>query len=1109
MKYQINKTNYCTFDVLAVNRLPARSYFIPYPDRASALAPEPKQKRYASPKVRCLNGDWDFLFYARPAELPDVLDTDAVTFSTMPVPGCWQFHGIDKPFYLNDRYQFPFDPPRIPTEEPVGEVYYWTRENGVVKEVRVTPEDEYNYVGVYRRKLNITKEELEGSRFIISFLGVASCLDLYCGGSFVGYSEGSHNTAEFDLTGFLKEGENELLCVVRRWCTGTYLECQDMFRNNGIFRDVLLRISKKNDVWDIGFKTVKNPDGTYDAAVCCELYPGAEDSSLTVTLAGNGLQETLTAAAQSFGSEAPQRGQSPAGTGQDRRVRVLFQNLPVKEWNAEEPVLYDLFIETEGSCIRQRVGFKTITIDGSVFLINGRKVKFHGVNHHDTGPEEGYAMTPGQIERDVLLCKAFNMDMIRTSHYPPDPLLLELCDEAGLYVVDEADLETHGTFYAKLPPDFDIISNDPVWTAHYLDRVERLYMRDKLHPCVTMWSLGNEAGGCYCQDRMAEWLKERTDIPVHYEGAVRCPRRGYDVISQMYPPAATLHRVGEKCHEVPEFNEKPYFLCEYIHAMGVGPGGGEDYWKEIYNYDNLMGGCVWEMVDHAVLQPDGGYTYGGDHGEFIHDGNFCVDGLFYPDRRPSNGAWAVRHLYRPIRVSWLGGDRFEVFNTRSFTGGDRYGLRLKWSDGLEEMVDVEAGPLERTVMELPVQIHRDACREMGLETILTVETIDFALCEAVSVEQIVIEEKLPEAPREAGRLPLSQVLELKDGTPVIRLDKLAEACGNAGACAAEDEDRAAQSGCGAAKDEVPILTASDPWTILFRAPTDNDRDLNAKAKMGRYIDAVQKVERLEKTDELLRTVTRIELGDAADSDSSGVNVTPIDSPAGMKKEEQDTKQAGLGKAGEQAMGEETAETAVSAKSKPAKAVLTETTTYTLTSRGLLVTCELRPAEDCDRSLLPAWLPRYGKAFALPERFDTVHCLARGGESYADMKEHHPIREMIENVEWMTEPNIRPQESGNRMDCRFAALEDGKLRVTFTAVEYPYELGIKPYTDRALLKMRHRKDEVRTGTYVTLSAFQMGIGTGSCGPETEDAYCYPADAEYRLQFLISAGPAKLL
>ena len=512
--------------------------------------------------------------------------------------------------------------------------------------------------------------------------------------------------------------------------------------------------------------------------------------------------------------------------------------------------------------------------------------------------------------------------------------------------------------------------------------------------------------------------------------------------------------------------------------MGVGPGGGEDYWKEIYHYDNLMGGCVWEMVDHAVLQPDGSYTYGGDHGEWIHDGNFCVDGLFYPDRTPSNGAWTVRHLYRPIRLKWLGGDRFEVFNTRSFSGGNRYGLRLKWSDGLEETEDVTAGPLEKTVMELPVQEHTDACDALGIEAVLTVDIIDFESCEVVGTEQFILKEKLETAPEGAALPDISDVLKIENGVPVICLDRLVVICGEVPEKAAGDPAEGP-----ADKDETAVMKASAPYTVLFRAPTDNDRDLHSKSRLGRFIDAVQTVRSVEETDGELKVETRIELGDET-GDSSGVNVTPVGGPVMNRPENGGAE-------------------------KPAgKAALTDTTTYRLTEKGLLVTAVLRLAEDCEKALLPAFLPRYGKAFALPERFDTVHYLGRGGESYADMKEQHPVRECVENVEWMTEPNIRPQESGNRMDCRFAALEDGKMRVTFTAVEKSFELGIKPYTDTALLAMRHQKDEVRTGTYVTLSAFQMGIGTGSCGPETEDPYCYPADAEYRLQFLITAGPAKL-
>ena len=282
------------------------------------------------------------------------------------------------------------------------------------------------------------------------------------------------------------------------------------------------------------------------------------------------------------------------------------------EWNAEAPVLYTIRYETPTCCVTEKIGFRTVEIQGDVFLINGHRVKLHGVNHHDTSPTNGYTMTPDEIEKDLLLCKAFNIDTIRTSHYPPDPLLLELADELGIYIVDENDLETHGTFSHQLPPTYNSISHDPKWRPRYLDRIEHLYERDKIHgnTAVIMWSLGNESGGYSNTDAMYNYLKERSPLPVHYESAIHCKRQAYDVGSEMYPSVEKVHRVGEHYRKHKRLNDRPYFLCEYAHAMGVGPGNTEAYWQEIYHYDNLMGGCVWEMVDHAVLHPDGTYTYG-------------------------------------------------------------------------------------------------------------------------------------------------------------------------------------------------------------------------------------------------------------------------------------------------------------------------------------------------------------------------------------------------------------------------------------------------------------------------------------------------------------------
>ena len=982
MKYQINTSNYHTFSIFEVNKLPARSYFIPYPDRAGADAVSPKEKRYGSSKVLCLNGRWDFKFYPRPAEMPAVLDTDAVTFDKIDVPACWQFRGYDKPFYVNIRYQFPYKPPVIPTTEKAGKVFSWLGVDQKISPRWKEPDEQYNFVGVYRRFLNIDDPS---KNYVIDFMGVASCMDLYLNGEFVGYSEGAHNIAGFDLSGRLKAGENELVVVVRRWCNGTYLEGQDMFRNNGIFRDVLLRVSEPTDLWDIDAKTVRTGD-TYSLTLKARTL---SNTNVTFTIEGHGVSKTAAAAAK------------------DKSAEVTFSDLKVTEWTAEDPVLYNIYFETAAGCVKERIGFRTVSIDGDVFLVNGRKIKFKGVNHHDTSPTNGYTMTPDEIERDVLICKEFNIDMIRTSHYPPDPLLLELADELGIYIVDENDLETHGTFAHQLPPTYNSISHDPKWQAHYVDRITRLYQRDKVHgnTAIVMWSLGNEAGGFHNTDAMYDYLKARSDLPVHYESAVHCKREAYDVGSEMYPSVQMVHDVGEKKRKQKRLNDRPYFMCEYAHAMGVGPGNTEAYWQEIYQYDSLMGGCVWEMVDHAILHEDGGYTYGGDHGEWEHDGNFCVDGLFYPDRQPSAGAKIMKFIYRPIRVTHLSGDRFEIFNTMAFSNASRYELSFRWNDGSSVTVRPDAEPLSKATVQAAPGKPVDGAQ------IVTVVTTDTKTGKAVAEEQLILAQKVQSAPA---------------------VQKLPEGCTVGGGrliCR--------QGG-------QTVMTTAEQGTLLYRAGTDNDTDPFFRDVMAPYE---------AQTEELVS-------------------------------------------AGETANGWKVVTRVTNKKQK-----FTVTDTYEGVEGGVLVTSVLHCVSG------GGIVPRFGKCFRLDKVFDKVCYVGRCGESYNDMKDQFPIKDVECTVADMTEPNIRPQESGNRMDCTVASVSDGKVRVTFEAVDKPFELGVKPYTDKALCAMKHRKDEVRTGTYVTIQAFQQGIGTGACGPNIMPEFRYSAKQDYTLKFLIRVEAEK--
>ena len=984
MKYRINKSNYHEFNTYKINKLPSRSYFIPYPEKQLADSVSAGNKRYRSSKVMCLNGKWDFRFYPLPADLPDMLDTSEVEWDRIDVPSCWQFEGYDKPFYVNTRYQFPFAPPKIPQEKKVPRTFCWVGADCGMGPVWRSPGKEYNFVGVYR---TFFTADDTSKRRIISLLGVASCADVYVNGSFIGYTEGSHNTAEFDISPDIIEGENELLIVVHRWCTGSYLECQDMFRNNGIFRDVLIRIEEKNDIRDIDFAAVKTA-GCYSAVVKALTYGKNE---VTFTLCGHGLNESRTAVTVNGKAEA------------------CFNNLDVAEWTAEDPVLYDLYYETADTCIKERVGFREITVDGDRFLINGKLVKLHGVNHHDTSCVRGYTLTPEELERDMKLCKEYNIDTVRTSHYPPDPYLLELCDELGIYVVDEADLETHGTYSMQIPPTYNTLSHDPKWEPRYLDRAEHLYQRDKMHPSIIMWSLGNESGGYRNTDRMYEYIKSHSSIPVHYESAVHCRKKAYDIASEMYPPADRVHRIGEKKYRIKKMCDRPYFMCEYAHAMGVGPGGMEEYWKEIYSHDSLTGGCVWEMVDHAVLHEDGSYTYGGDHGEWEHDGNFCVDGMFYPDRSPSTGAFITRFIYRPLRVRHIKGNTFEVFNTRSFTNADAFILVMKWNDGTEVQLESHAKPLDTELIELDAETKIKEAADAGSDCLLDVITVEKKSGREVSREQLILHEHIEAAPHDTGNRPLSEIVTEQDG-----LDFTIGGI---------------------------TIRPSDPYTILFRAPTDNDHVFfGLKNIMKDYIGQKEEVLSIEKEESRAIVTTRIKC---------------------------------RGK------------------------LFTCTDTYEACNEGILVTSKL----SCDKG--KGNIPRFGKAFRMDAEFSHVSYYGRSSESYADMKDQAMIEQVSCSVSEMTEPNIRPQESGNRMDCRWVCIGDGEKAVRFTAIENPFELGIKPYSDRELLSMKHREDEVMTGTYITISAFQQGIGTGICGPATAKEYCYSADCDYELKFLISA------
>lgn len=788
MIYSLKNKNYCSFEIIEKNKLPARAYFIPFSQKEKALAFDVKEARYHSDLVTCLSGEWDFRFYKDPKTLEDAFDTENLVFDKIAVPSVWQYTGYLDPMYINSNYPFSFDPPRIPEDEELGKYKF-----SYNRAARIDARGQYNSIGVYRKKFFVPDK---AKTYSIAFLGVTACLDLYVNGKFVGYSEGSHNTAEFLLDEFINEGENELVAVVRRFSTGTYLEAQDMFRNNGIFRDVLLYGTKKEHIDDYEIKTKKKEDGKYDLSILVSVKD-PEKSPVKAEFLG-----------KEYACECDKEG----------KAFFLLEDLTVKEWSAETPVLYPLTIGLGNEeFLTEEVGFRTIEIKGDTYYFNGKNIKFFGVNHHDTHPEKGYAMSIGDLEKDIALMKEYNVNAVRTSHYPPDPVFLRLCDEYGLYVVDEADIETHG---AHACGDVSKLSKDPVWAEHYIDRVKRMFLRDKNRCSVAMWSLGNESGGIYCQQRCDGYLKTVTDIPVHYEGACRDKIVGFDVVSEMYTSIEGMKKRAAKRYTDSRRN-KPYFLCEYCHAMGVGPGALADYVELFLSDDIYMGGCIWEWADHSVYHKDSGnFTYGGDHNEYTHDGCFCVDGLFRPDRKPYTSAYAMKSAYRPVRAKYLGGGKVEFFNINRFLSTEYISAVAALSaDGFvgeKKELALDIKPMESVVLSFDVPEKKDV--------FLNIEYRERSTGRTIAEEQVVLSENIPMPTFGQGK----PTFEKKAGVLSVRF-------GN-GLKVSFDLKKASISSYVAGGKE--LLTAvprnrhkRGVYPEIYRAPTDNDMHVKTLWKL--------------------------------------------------------------------------------------------------------------------------------------------------------------------------------------------------------------------------------------------------------------------------------------
>jgi beta-galactosidase len=912
-----------------------------------------------------LTGPWRFHWApsvaAAPAGVADPAFDDS-GWDELPVPAHWQLHGYGSPAYTNVNYPFPLDPPYPPDENPTGD---------------------------YRRAFDLPPEWAgrdSGGDVVLRFEGVDSCVKVWLNGRELGYSTGSRLPVEFDATPALVPGRNVLAVRVHQWSAGSYLEDQDMWWLSGIFRDVTL---------------IARPPAALDDFFVHAAYDHR-------TGRGTLRIDTSTPARLTVG----ELGLAGVPAGQTYEMAV-------EPWSAELPRLYRGELATGDERVPVAIGFRTVAVDDGLLTVNGRRVLFRGVNRHEWHPDHGRAVPRATMREDLLLMKRHNVNAVRTSHYPPHPHFLELCDELGLWVIDECDLETHGfapVGWRANPSD------DPRWRDAYLDRMRRTVERDKNHPSVIMWSLGNESGTGANLAAMAAWARDRDPArPIHYEHDRDSTY--VDVYSRMYAPHDEVDAIGRRT-EPPLADPAadahrralPFVLCEYAHAMGNGPGGLTEYQELFEKYPRCQGGFVWEWIDHGIRRrtADGReyFAYGGDFGEELHDGNFIADGLFFPDRTPSPGALEYKKVIEPVRISGTP-DLLRIANLHTFR--DLSHLAFTWTleeegrvvaDGTLAVPAVPAGEqAEVPTPALPDTLGPEAVGpDTAGETWLTVRAVLAAdqpwapAGHEVAWGQIAVRPR-PRAPTRSRRPPAA--LPGTEFDPVTgRLTRLGG------------------------------IALDGPRLDLWRAPTDNDDGLHGPIAPGWRLAGLHRLRH-----------RLIGIAEAGDELIIRTRVAPAARDFGMLA----------------------------------------TYRWTAIGEGLHLTLDVEPAGDWD---LP--LPRLGLRLALPPALGRAAWYGPGpGESYADTGRAARVGRYAMAVDDMQTPYVFPQENGCRGDVRWAELTEGAggagRGVRFEG-DPRFGFTARRWTSEDLDVARHPVDLVpRDAVYVNIDLAQHGIGSASCGP----------------------------
>ncbi len=937
------------------------AYFIPADDKKTAS----DENRAKSKRFKSLCGVWDFAYFNSPEEIPEPDEQDFIDYEPIEVPRSWQTYtdrNYDVPEYSNCLYPFPFDPPHVPRQNPCG-LYVKTF---------TLPEGVYGKKSVY-----------------IVFEGVDSGFYLYCNGRFAGYSQVAHMTSEFDLSDYVTEGKNEIRVIVLKWTDGSYLEDQDKWRTSGIIREVYLLFRDKAHIRDVNIKPQLSEDYTRAALHVGYELDGEADVKSELLYKGEKIAEA-----------------------DGVRADMLLSNPML--WSDEEPNLYELYIRAGDEHIVVPVGFCDIKVKDRTVYLNGKKIKFKGVNRHDSHPALGSATPYGHMKEDIMIFKRHNINAVRTSHYPNDPRFALLCDRYGIMMIDETDLEAHGV--AMFGP-WSRLSDDPEWQAAYLDRVERMYERDKNHVSVIMWSLGNEAGYGRNQKAMAEYLHARDKKRlVHYEGGNERYTNGVmqygtlDVESYMYPSVEFIEQYAKD-----ESKNLPLFLCEYCHAMGNGPGDLSDYWEAFDKYDALCGGCVWEYTDHSILTKDG-FTYGGDFGDIPNDGNFCVDGLVYPDRRVHTGMLELKQAIKPFEIKAVDTAKgiFEIKNKRAFRSLDD--CRIVYT------VEQDGEPVYTGCQRLHAAPGETETIEVKLPQTSGFSYIDFSVRSREAKEwapsdyelghtQITLCEEQRETEYRADYkvhcLYAERTVAVEAGDTMYVFDNLT---GNI-----------AQIICGG-KAELERPSRVSVW----RAPTDNDRNIKNEWYRHHYDTASSYVHGEPQITEDVDKVTV-----TYDAVLAAYNDPPV---------------------------------------------LTYKVSYTVYGDGVLVAgYDVKVREG-----LP-FLPSFGCEFVLPEGTERVKYFGYGPmESYADKRLAAKMGLYGSSVAEQHEPYVRPQENGSHYNTKWAQVYsvagDG---LTFAGDLHfgvsPYG------EEKLTRTRHEYELEPDGFAYVKVNYKQSGIGSNSCGP----------------------------